>query len=150
MILDSLPIAVEFFVPGKPQPGGSKKGFVNPRNGRVVIVEDAKRNKDWRAVVALAATEAMKGRAPLDGPLRLVVTFHMPRPKGHFGKAGKLKPSAPTYSTSRPDSTKLLRSTEDAMSGIVWRDDAQIVCQVVRRLYADGPVGAEIVVEVMA
>ena len=140
---------VSFFAPGKPQPGGSKKGFVNPRNGRVVIVEDAKRNKDWRAVVALAAQEAMGGHEPLTGPLALAITFYIPRPKGHYGSgknAGRLKANAPRYSTSKPDSTKLLRSTEDAMSGIVWRDDAQVVIQTVSRLYADGQPGALIVV----
>lgn len=149
MILDSYPIAVQFFVPGKPQPGGSKRGFVT-KAGRVAIVEDAKRNKDWRAVVSLAASEAMKGREPFAGPLRLFIEFTLPRPRSHY-RTGRyeavLKPQAPCWHTSKPDSTKLLRSTEDAMTGIVWRDDAQVAMVLVRKRYADGQPGAKITVE---
>ncbi len=134
--------AIEFFVPGIPQPGGSKKGFLNRRTGRVVVLEDAKRNKEWRACVVLAAHQAHSGE-PYGGPVRLDITFHMPRPKGHFGagkSAGKLRPSAPRFHTIRPDRTKLLRSTEDALTDAgIWRDDTQVVAGEIRKVYASRP-----------
>lgn len=37
--------------------------------------------------------------------------------------------------TVKPDATKLWRSTEDALTGIAWRDDAQISVQVVEKRY---------------
>lgn len=126
-----------FFVPGIPAPGGSKRHI-----GRGRIIEDCKRTPAWRQAVAFAAMEARC--QPLEGPLTLTVYFAMPRPRGHFNKAGKLKPSAPMYPTVRPDCTKLLRSTEDALLGICWNDDAQIVTQTVRKIYATGPAGAQI------
>lgn len=142
-------VVVEFFVPGIPKPGGSKRGFMNPRNGRVIITEDCKKSKDWRASVAQVAHEAMAGRPPLTGPLRLTIRFQFPRPKGHFGSgrnSEKLKDSAPDYHTTKPDTSKVVRSTEDAMKSIVWRDDSQVVTQTATKAF-DYAVGAMVRIE---
>lgn len=130
--------AVAFFVPGVPQPGGSKKGFVL-KTGRVAIVEDAKHNAPWRAVVALAGREVFQ-TGPLTGPLAVSFSFAMPRPGSHYGtgrNADKLKPAAPAGHTSKPDVTKLIRSTEDALKGIAWVDDCQIVSQSAGKMYTN-------------
>ena len=70
----------------------------------------------------------------------------MPRPKGHY-RTGKnaliLRKNAPEHPTTKPDATKLLRSTEDALTGILWKDDAQIWCQNVTKTYGECP-GAQI------
>lgn len=133
--------AVTFFVPGVPQPGGSKKGFaVRTKTGgtRIAIVEDAKHNAPWRAVVSLAGSEAFP--APLTGPLAVSFSFAMPRPKSHY-RTGiydhLLKPGAPAGHTSKPDVTKLIRSTEDALKGIAWVDDSQIVSQSAGKMYTN-------------
>lgn len=129
---------VEFFVPGLPRPGGSKRAFINPKTKRPIVTEDNSRSKDWRASVAQIA--AMTVPAPLDGPLEIAFDFFLPRPKGHFGSGrngGRLKPGAPTWHAVRPDCTKLIRSTEDALSGICWRDDSQIAKQTASKRYAD-------------
>jgi Holliday junction resolvase RusA-like endonuclease len=123
-----------FFVPGIPRPGGSKKGFYIKKINRVVVTEDCTRSKDWRNSVAWAASEAIE--TPLDGPLEVHFTFLLTRPKNHFGARG-LKASAPAYPTVKPDTTKLIRSTEDAMKGIAWNDDAQIARQFAEKIYAD-------------
>ncbi|MBA7632259.1 hypothetical protein ES703_39802 [subsurface metagenome] len=75
------------------------------------------------------------------GPISLKLTFFMGRPKGHFrtGKhAGELRPSAPEHPTSKPDLTKLTRAVEDALTGIIWKDDAQVVKQDTIKVYC-GP-----------
>ena len=134
---------VRFFVPGVPQPGGSKKGFVvRTKTGktRVAIVEDAKQNAPWRAKVSLAAAEFFN--APLTGPLEAEFLFTMPRPKSHFGtgrRAEVLKPGAPADHVGKPDTTKLLRSTEDALKGIAWVDDCQVVAQFALKIYGEVP-----------
>lgn len=125
---------IRFFVPGIPQPGGSKKGFYIQKTKRVVITEDNKKSKPWRAMVAWAASEIIK--VPLTGPLEVCYMFLVTRPKGHFGARG-LRPSAPSHPTVKPDVTKLVRSTEDAMKGIAWIDDSQTVRQSAEKAYAD-------------
>ena len=139
--------AIRVWVPGIPQPGGSKKGFAIPdkdRPGkyRAILTEDNRKSKPWRQSVEWAAKEAFD--MPLDGPISIEFRFFMPRPKCHFGKRG-LRPSAPARPTVKPDVTKLIRSTEDAMKGIAWIDDSQVVDQHGMKMYSRRP-GALIVI----
>jgi Holliday junction resolvase RusA-like endonuclease len=134
---------VVFLVYGRPQPAGSKRAFpVRRKNGSigVAVTEDNPRSHDWKGDVATAAADAMVGGPLLDGPLALAILFTLTRPKGHYGtgrNVGVVKPNAPEYPTTKPDATKLLRAVEDALSGIVWRDDAQVVAQEVTKVYCD-------------
>lgn len=141
---------VSFFVPGVPATAGSKRGFYNQKLKRVIMVDDCGRSKDWRGDVIHFATAAHQ-EAPLEGPLFLHVTFGLARPKGHFGSgrnAGRIREGAPLYPTTKPDCTKMLRALEDALTGVLWKDDAQIVEQVVHKEYNDRP-GAQVTVEEM-
>ena len=131
-----------------PKPGGSKKAFYNKKLGRSIIVDDCKKNKEWRSDVKDAFIEKYHGMVPLSGPLFLKISFIMPRLKGHFNSKQILKPTAPNFHTVKPDSTKLTRSTEDALTGLAWRDDSQICIQEISKEYGDNP-GAIITIETM-
>jgi len=102
------------------------------------------------AVVRLAASEAWEGREILSGPVKLSLCFNLPRPKNHYG-TGKniyvLKHSAPFFHTKTPDITKLIRAVEDALTGVVWRDDSQVYAQNTIKLYADGRSGVMVTIE---
>ena len=127
-------------VPGIPAPGGSKKAFRHAATGKIIVMDTCNRNKSWRDTVASFALEAMVGQRPLDGALKVQFYFTMPRPKSHYGtgkNSGKLKKSAPVFHTSPPDLTKLIRSTEDACKGLLWRDDAVISVQEGQKVYTD-------------
>jgi len=141
---------IQFFVPGIPRPGGSKKGFYNPKLGRVMMVKaGGQYEENWRQAVAHAALQAMKDEPPFKGAVRLDATFYMPRPKYHYHtskkSAGKLRLEykGPCPHLSAPDRGKLLRSTEDAMKGIVYADDSQVYAGDVEKFYGERP-GAEI------
>lgn len=126
-------------IPGVPQQQGSKNQWGAEDNPRV---------RGWRQHVADKALEALDGEPPLDGPVKVDVLFVFPRPKSHYhtGKnAGRLRFSAPTYHTSVPDLDKLQRAVGDALSAVVIRDDRQIACWSVVKLYGDNP-GAQILV----
>jgi Holliday junction resolvase RusA-like endonuclease len=127
---------IEFTCYGTPAPAGSKRGFYNAKARRVIVTDDSVRSRPWKAQVADAAAQAMNGRSLLDGPLMLGLEFHIPRPKGHYGKRG-LRPSAPPIPTVKPDLLKLARAVEDALSGIVYRDDAQIAREILDKFYGE-------------
>jgi len=140
-------VTLEFFVPGLPKPAGSKKGFAIPNKKRPgkhrVIITDAAGapGKAWRADCKSYARDAYDG-PPLTGAILAEFLFTLPRPKSHFGSgknSGKLKASAPIAHTIRPDITKLTRAVEDALSGIIWRDDAQIIRQAGLKEYGQIP-----------
>lgn len=146
-----------FEVIGKPQPGGSKKAFVIPTasggRGRAVVVEANKNLKPWKAAVQEAAREQLPRwwEGPLEGPVYLALIFVRARPKGHFGSgrnAAQVRASAPRYPTTAPDTTKLTRGLEDALTGIAYRDDAQVVTQVCCKRFAEVGEGERVIVEV--
>ena len=134
---------IEFTVYGRVQPGGSK--VANKFGG----VRDAnKKLPEWKGAVGFAAIREHKGEL-LSDHLRVTMTFFRMRPKGHFRtgrRAGELKESAPHFPGTKPDVLKLARGTEDALTGILWRDDAQTVDLILAKRYGE-PERAEIVVE---
>jgi Holliday junction resolvase RusA-like endonuclease len=138
---------IRFTVPGVPAPGGSKRPVRLGGTGRILLVDDAKGNGPWRERVALAARQAYAG-PPLAGPLEVEFAFVVARPKGHYGSgknAGRVRPTAPKYPCVKPDVLKLARAAEDAMTGIIWLDDALIVREFLSKDYGDAP-GVEITV----
>jgi Holliday junction resolvase RusA-like endonuclease len=69
-----------------------------------------------------------------------MMTFHVLRLKGHYrtGKyAGILRDDAPNYVAVKPDLTKLERSTEDALTGIIFRDDSQVASKDTKKIYVE-------------
>lgn len=141
-------MAIAFTVTGTPEPGGSKKAYVV--NERAVVVDANPRVKGWRDQVASAALQVRPADL-LRGPLAVEFTFFVPRPKGHYGtgkNAGVVKDSAPRYPAARPDVLKLARGTEDALTDVLWADDALIVEERLMKLYGE-PARCEITVWVL-
>lgn len=129
-------------------PGGSKTPGVRS-DGTPFLRDAGKGNAAWKKAVARAARAAMNGREPLWGPLELIVTFYRSRPRCHYrtGRhAHQLRPDAPKWDTTAPDLTKLLRSTEDALKGIAWEDDATIAAQHVFKPFSETRDGCRILV----
>jgi len=60
-------------------------------------------------------------------PLRIDFAFYFEYPKQHRRENGELKKSAPLYHITKPDISNLVKSVEDALNGILWRDDSQIM-----------------------
>lgn len=140
---------IKFFVAGHPRPGGSKRVFPIRKGGVPTgkfIVTDAagQANKDWRASVAHEAKllDAELPAGPWTCPVELELQFALPRPKSHmlttYG-CGVLKAKAPKHHTTRPDAGKLARSTTDALTHILYRDDAQIVKETHTKAYGNQP-----------
>lgn len=142
---------IRFTVLGTPATAGSKRAFPFRRKDGslgVNVTHDDAKTKSWRAIVVDAARSVYTG-PPLDGPIRLTLTFIRPRPQGHYrtGKnAGQLKDAAPKHPIAKPDCTKLTRAVEDALKSIAWRDDSQIVEQSIKKVFGE-PAGCVVEIE---
>lgn len=135
---------LSFFVPGIPATQGSKRAFAHRTTGKIIVKEDCKKTKDWRGDVKRFALEAFQGQPTADA-VTLAIVFYLPRPKGHLGAKG-LRPSAPPYHTTKPDCTKMLRAVEDALKGLIWKDDSQVIEQQIRKHYTQGQPGAQVTI----
>jgi len=117
---------VSFVVYSRAAPQGSKRHI-----GNGVMIESSKRVKPFRADVRKAAeSAALPPDWPMAAPMRVGLRFHFARPKSHFkGNGVALSKSAPEEATSHGlgDLEKLARSVNDALSGVLFNDDRQVV-----------------------
>ena len=130
---------VTFEVIGVAAPKGSTKAFM-PKGARFPIVtHDNARTKGWQHLVS---DQAQKVAGDLfSGPVLLWVKFYLPRPIS--------LPRKVLGHTKKPDLSKLVRCVEDALTGVLYHDDAQIVELHTAKYYAapDKPARAVITVE---
>ena len=139
---------ISFFVPGVARPAGSKNAFMHPATKRIIVTDSGGQNtRDWKTSVRQVAVEYFD--KPLEGPIKLEITFQMIRPKCHW-RSGQYKhlfsKYARKYPTVKPDATKLLRCLEDALTKIAWIDDTQVVIQNVYKVYAETS-GAQVTIQ---
>ena len=66
-----------------------------------------------------------------DGPVYIDATFIFIKPKS--------TPKKVKYPAVKPDLKNLVWGLEDAMEGIVYKNDSQVVEHVTRKLYGDPP-----------
>lgn len=110
-------------VTGTPGPQGSKRHVGHGR-----MIESSKKVKPWREAVKAAAQREAKALGRIAGPVVMDVTFTLPRPKS--AKGLNAKPA------TRPDLSKLVRSTEDAITDAgAWEDDGRVVETISRKVY---------------
>lgn len=132
---------IQFFVPGLPKTAGSKRAFMRPGMKFPVVVEACKGSKDWRGDCKAAARH-FQPAALLTGPLKVTLDFRLPRPKSHYctGKnAAILRNGAPQHHIGKPDVLKMARAVEDSLTGVIWRDDSQIVDEHIVKGYYEIP-----------
>lgn len=135
---------MRIIVYGDPAPQGSKsfKGMFTGKDGRAhaKMAESSKRVAPWRQDVKAAAEQEIARQqqpgewVPMDGPLVLVVVFTLPAPKS-------LPKRSASYPAKLPDLSKLVRSTEDALTAAgVWKDDSRVVeCRAIKTYGLDTP-----------
>lgn len=123
---------IEIVVYGMPAPQGSKR-FLGLKSGKGILVESSKAVKPWRQAVAYAAREKLTSlglESGLHGPViaEMIFTLHKP------WSAPKRKRIWPDR---RPDLSKLIRATEDALTDAgAWDDDARVVRLVAEKIYS--------------
>ena len=117
---------IEFSVDGVPVPQGSMKvinGHVLHSQGSALAV--------WRSSIALSARLAWA--KPVDGAVGVEVIFRVRRPK-------TVKRDYPTVA---PDLDKYVRGLLDALTGICYNDDSQVIDINAKKVYSD-QAGADI------
>ena len=103
---------------------------------------------DWKRIVADAAREAMGGRRPFAGPIvmdmQLMFRAQEPSligepcfPAMKWDKKKRAYKKPHLNMRPLPDTTNMSKSTEDALEGIVFHNDAQVVAPGPRRVWGE-------------
>jgi len=121
-IIVEKPLVCLVFLPVKPQakerPRLSRGHTYTPK--KTVDAEKAIRD----------AWQARFSGPPLQGPLTVMMTFVILRPKSR-------KPLKERFHTQKPDADNLAKLVCDALNGVVWVDDSQICDLHVVKVYTD-------------
>jgi crossover junction endodeoxyribonuclease RusA len=130
--------AYSFTVLGTAAPQGSKRHV-----GNGVMLESSDRVRPWRQDVRFAALEKRPPDWDMTTPMRLDLVFWFARPASHYGTKNGityLKSNAPVQPVSARlgDIDKLSRAVLDALTGVAYLDDRQVIRLEARKAYLKG------------
>lgn len=117
----------QFWVAGLPVPQGSSRAFVVAGRARITSTSGHKL-QDWRQAIASEARFAFQ--ALQEGPVRVQAVFYVPRPTSRAKRD--------LWPDRKPDVDKLARAALDALTGVAFKDDAQVVQLEASKHYAVG------------
>lgn len=123
-------------IPGDPVPWAGKQ--TNPKTGRRFVAA----RQSHHAGKIIDAWERLGVELWLEKgtPIAIECDFFITRPKStHYGSGRNervLKPQfADAEPTGRPDLSNLVKLVEDALTGVVWKDDDQVTSIRARKQY---------------
>lgn len=97
----------------------------------------AKRYHQYKQEIAGIAVEQLQTGQPTAAALGLKMMFIMPIPPSWSKK--KRWDALDKAHTSKPDLDNLIKGCTDALNGVVWQDDKQIVVVEAKKLYGFEP-----------
>lgn len=130
-------VGFSIVVYGAPVPKGRPR--LSTVNGHARAFTPAKTRR-YEDLIRLEAGRAMEGRDQLLGATRVRIRAFMQTPqaiarhktKGPLAEAGQLRP------VTKPDADNFAKVI-DALNGIVWPDDNQVVELTVEKFYSERP-----------
>lgn len=127
---------VHFNVPGQPVGKG------RPRIGRVgahARMFTPAKTVNYEGMVAMAAQTAMAGRGLIECAVQVRMEIDCQVPASWSGKKQRDALAGHVFPTTKPDVDNVEKAIFDAMNGVVWKDDVQVVDVVKRKRYAAVP-----------
>jgi Holliday junction resolvase RusA-like endonuclease len=156
----SLHVVFSCWVPGQPQTKGSARGFGFKRGDGSIgvnITNDNPKAKEWQHRIAFFAKQALGNAPPSASPFGVRAVFYFERPAGHVltrktveGSVSRLSATGRKrlHHTTKPDIDKALRVVLDALTGVLYVDDCQVVDTLVAKKYVmPGLSGSGVMIE---
>lgn len=95
---------------------------------------------EFEREIGKACKAACRGvQMPENAPLSLDMICYMPIPKSCSKRLRERLANEDTFHTKKPDASNILKSVEDAIIGIAYKDDAQLAWVRARKLYSENP-----------
>jgi len=133
--------SVFFTIPGAPiGKGRPRSRIAKGRDGKSFVSHyTPKATRQWEDKASQIARAAMTPRRPFTGPVSVTLTINITPPNSwpQWRKTAAL--NGTVRPTSKPDIDNIAKAVKDALNGIVYADDAQIVQTIQRKQYAPFP-----------
>lgn len=133
--------SIKITVPGEPVPKGRHRArIVQPRNKPAFIhfYQDSE-TEAYERVVAQYAKIALLGRGLILGALEIRVAAYIAIPASWSQKKKAQAISGEIVPVSRPDADNFLKCCLDAMNGVAYADDSQVIDMRVSKRYSETP-----------
>ena len=134
---------VTFKVDGVPVPKGRAR-YV--RRGNHISTYTPEKTRTYETLIKDAARQAMGVSEPLETPVSLYLYIRVPIPASATKKRLQAIADGSEKPTKKPDASNVLKSVEDGMNGVVYKDDSQIVNIHVTKVFSSEP-GVDICVK---
>jgi len=127
---------------GEPKAQKRHRHTARDRNGKPMKFV---RTYDPSAAGKQSLRELVQSQAPdkpLTGPLRVDCFFFYGHLKGHYGtgrNAGKIKDSAPTWKSTKPDRDNSDKFVLDSLDGVFFLNDSQVCDGRIMKRYDEKP-----------
>ena len=111
------------------------------RFGKGIRMYDPKKVAVYKKQLGYLARQAMqeRGLEPYNGPLEVHVGFYRPVQASISKKERARRLLGAHRPTVKPDLDNYIKSTLDALNGIIWSDDNCIVSLAAEKYYAEQP-----------
>jgi Holliday junction resolvase RusA-like endonuclease len=106
------------------------------KRGNFVQTYTPDKTRNYESLIKEAAIEAMGTSEPLETPVTLYLYIRAPIPKSLPKKRIEACLNGLEKPIKKPDASNVLKSVEDAMNGVVYKDDSQIVNIHVSKVYS--------------
>jgi Holliday junction resolvase RusA-like endonuclease len=124
---------VNFTVEGNPV-GKQRARYV--KRGNFVSAYTPEKTRTYESLIKEAAIKAMGSSEPLETPVTLYLYIRVPIPKSCTKKSLEAIQNGSEKPIKKPDASNILKSVEDGMNGVVYKDDSQIVNIHVTKVYS--------------
>jgi len=129
-------VTIHFHVPGQPVGKG------RPRIGKVgahARMFTPAKTVNYESMVAMFAHQAMAGAALLEDAVEVKMRIDCMIPASWSQKKQREAESGTLRPTSKPDVDNIVKAIFDAINGVVWKDDVQVVDLSVAKRYSLHP-----------
>ena len=129
---------LNFVIPGSPIGQGRPK--FSTINGHPKAY-DPEKSRNYKAYVRMLATQAMKetGFEMIDGPCAVIINAFFEVPKSKSKRFREAALNGTERPTKKPDADNIVKAIQDALNGLVYKDDAYIVHLTCQKFYSDNP-----------
>lgn len=117
---------------------GEPRGKARPRFSKSGHTYTPEKTRNYEAALRIEAQHAMAGAKPFEGPVRVTMTALFSVPQSWSQKKQAAALLGIDRPTKKPDWDNIAKLT-DALNGVVWRDDRQVVCGSITKRYSDAP-----------
>jgi Holliday junction resolvase RusA-like endonuclease len=121
---------------------GDPRGKGRPRFsrfGKFTKVYTDQQTFDYETAIGISASQAMGSSKPLETPLAVFLYIRLPVPPSYSKKRSEACLSGLEHPTKKPDIDNVAKTFLDAMNGIVYKDDVQVMRLVVQKVYDSHP-----------